>query len=444
MYKTGMGIAENLASTALYHCCNEDLQADIMRDLQNDVASMKESDLLSAIKRLAVKEESTLVHRINLSKMTQAPGTGIRTFLASLRGQASLCNYTAKCSVAECTHTFDYSNEIIKDNLVRGIADSEILSDLLGDPRTDRTLEETVSFIAQKEQGKATRTAVGDCAAIINSKTSKFHKSSQPTSKCWACGEKSHGKNDRNSRAKLCEAWSSTCHKCNVKGHYASCCSKCSSCGNWGHRDKSSRWCDQNPRMKRKNSSSDKAYQTEDDSTSYLYDQLCVAHIQEDLCLSTTSKPEPLDHHIFDGKWVCRPSKPHPVMNVHLTPSPEDHAELGHPMSTTAALSSIDIPMIADSGCQSSIIPLRSALAMGVDIKDIIPVKLTMRGAVTEDLGVEGGIFAEVSTKDMSGSERTCKQLLYVSKKIDKAFLCREALVSLGGRCHTSQLSSSA
>ena len=106
-------------------------------------------------------------------------------------------------------------------------------------------------------------------------------------------------------------------------------------------------------------------------------------------------------------------------MNVHLTPSPEDHAELGHPMSTTAALSSIDIPMIADSGCQSSIIPLRSALAMGVDIKDIIPVKLTMRGAVTEDLGVEGGIFAEVSTKDMSGSERTCKQLLYVSKKID-------------------------
>ena len=76
MYKKGMGIAEDLTSTALYHCCNEDLQADIMRDLQNDIASMTEGNLLAAIKHLAVNEESTLVHRINLSKMTQAPVSG--------------------------------------------------------------------------------------------------------------------------------------------------------------------------------------------------------------------------------------------------------------------------------------------------------------------------------------------------------------------------------
>ena len=49
---------------------------------------------------------------------------------------------------------FDYSEEIIKDNLVRGIADPEIMSDLLGDPKTYRTLDETVTFISQKEPGK--------------------------------------------------------------------------------------------------------------------------------------------------------------------------------------------------------------------------------------------------------------------------------------------------
>ena len=54
---------------------------------------------------------------------------------------------------------------------MRGIADPEIMSDLLGDTKTDRTLEETVSFIAQKEQGKLTRSEVGDSAGAMSAST---------------------------------------------------------------------------------------------------------------------------------------------------------------------------------------------------------------------------------------------------------------------------------
>ena len=140
---------------------------------------------------------------------------------------------------------------------------------------------------------------------------------------------------------------------------------------------------------------------------------------------------------MFEGKWVARPSKPHPIMTVQLSPLPEDHRELGHPMKETMSLTPISIPMIADSGCQSSIIPLRSALAMGIDKSDIFPVKLSMRGAISEDLAVEGGIIVKVSTIDASGSNRSTKQLIYVSRKIDKAFLCREALIALGA-IHTN------
>ena len=89
---------------------------------------MAEADLLAAIKRLAVKDESIFVHRLNINKMTQSPGTGVRTFLANLRGQASLCQYKAACKEPGCTHVFDYSDEIIKDNIVRGIADPEIIN----------------------------------------------------------------------------------------------------------------------------------------------------------------------------------------------------------------------------------------------------------------------------------------------------------------------------
>ena len=196
LYKTGTNIPNSKLATALFHCGNKDLRQDLLRDLRDDVAAMTEDDLLAAMRRLAVKEESALVHRMKLSKMTQAPGTSIRTFLANLRGQATLCSYTVRCTEVACPHTFDYSNEIIKDNLIRGIYDPEILSDLLGDAKTDRTLEEVVTFIAQKEQGKATRSAVGDnvVGAISHPQFEKNpFKIKQNldhlgVGKCWACG----------------------------------------------------------------------------------------------------------------------------------------------------------------------------------------------------------------------------------------------------------------
>ena len=69
---------------------------------------------------------------------------------------------------------------------------------------------------------------------------------------------------------------------------------------------------------------------------------------------------------------------------------------------------------------------------MGIAKSDIAHVKLSMRGAISDDLGVEGGIFVEVATNDRIGAPRKTKQLMYVTGKIDKAFLCREALVALG------------
>ena len=313
---------------------NTDLPTDIMRDLQGDVANMAEADLLSAIKRLAVKDESTLVQRIKLNRMTQSPGSSIRTFLASLRGQVALCQYKAVCKVPGCNHTFDYSDEIIKDNLVRGIADPEILSVLLGDPKL--TLEETVAYIAQKEQGKLTRSAVGDSAGatFAASQTLKQTPGNAPGGKCWACGGPSHGqRNDRRTRSKHCEAWTATCAKCKVKGHFTKSCSKCSSCGAWGHRDISSRACTMGKGQRHRNQgpSQEAHKETEPDKVGYVYDQLCSTseHHKDAPCI---------EHHVFDGQWVARPSKPHPMLLVKMTPLPEDHTSFGHPMQDISKL----------------------------------------------------------------------------------------------------------
>ena len=202
MFKKGMSIPANMINTALFYCCTKELRCLVLRNIQKDLLDEKEDDLLATIKRLAVNEESVLSQRLKLGKMTQTPGTGIRTFLASLRGQAALCDYTAKCKETDCTHKYDFSEEIILDNLVSGMFDQEIMADLLGDSKTDRTLDETINFIAQKEQGKATQNAMGNYVSVkatdISGIKGRAEKNLNSQSSCWACGGKSHGpRNDR-------------------------------------------------------------------------------------------------------------------------------------------------------------------------------------------------------------------------------------------------------
>ena len=133
-----------------------------------------------------------------------------------------------------------------------------------------------------------------------------------------------------------------------------------------------------------------------------------------------TMEQSPVEHHIHDGKWISRPSKPHPVVMTRT---------LGHSTPKTK-MKPLIVPMIAYSGCQSSIIPFNTAMAMGYKREDILPVTLSMRGAIQEDLGVEGAIIVQVGVNDSCGMKRTCLQFLYLSKKMEKAFLCTETVLS--------------
>ena len=87
--------------------------------------------------------------------------------------------------------------------------------------------------------------------------------------------------------------------------------------------------------------------------------------------------------------------------------------------------------MVADSGCQSCIIPFATAEAMGYTEADLMPVSMFMRGAIKENLEVEGGIILDITIRDEQDNPISCKQLVYVSRLMNKAFLCREALVQL-------------
>merc|ERR1712030_203327 len=54
---------------------------------------MTEAALIACIKKLAVDEESKLVHRIKMDELQQEPGVNVPQYLNALRGQARQCQY---------------------------------------------------------------------------------------------------------------------------------------------------------------------------------------------------------------------------------------------------------------------------------------------------------------------------------------------------------------
>ena len=87
-YKTGTGITTGQIPFQLLNCCEADLPHDVTRENEK-IYDKNETDILAAIKRLSVKEESITVSRVNLFNMKQPPGVDVRTYAASLRGQAN-------------------------------------------------------------------------------------------------------------------------------------------------------------------------------------------------------------------------------------------------------------------------------------------------------------------------------------------------------------------
>ena len=137
----------------LFNCLGEELGDAVLQDNTNPAPKdMSEQTLLLSIKALAVKKESKLVHRIKLGRASQPSGVPIGNHLATLKGMARQCEYSVKCT--HCNTLVDFSREVIQDQVIRGLNDPDIVSELLGDVTVNRTLEEVIEFIARKEQAK--------------------------------------------------------------------------------------------------------------------------------------------------------------------------------------------------------------------------------------------------------------------------------------------------
>ena len=93
----------------LLECCDDQLRRDLIRNAVGTLAEMTEDEVFTAMRRLAVREENTMVARVTLQNMRQDP---VRAYGARLKGQASVCKYVQQC--AGCGANVDYMEAILR------------------------------------------------------------------------------------------------------------------------------------------------------------------------------------------------------------------------------------------------------------------------------------------------------------------------------------------
>ena len=165
-YKTATRKADHDATLQPPECCEDSLRKDLYRSLSNIET---EIDDLAAIKSLAVKAENAMVSRMTLLTRTQDREEGVRSSAARLLGQAKVCKFSKNCS-HNPFEAVNYTDDMVRNALIRGLGDSDIQQDVLGHNDQDMTLEDTIKFTEAKEAGKRSQAILRNpSAATVSS-----------------------------------------------------------------------------------------------------------------------------------------------------------------------------------------------------------------------------------------------------------------------------------
>ena len=364
----------------LLECCDETLRKDLSRSFSN-LISCDEDTLLNRIKSLAIRQENVMVARVQLQQMTQDRDEPARQFAARIKGQASVCQFNVTC---ECGSTISYSDQMIRDTLIIGLADDDIRLEVLGQADQEKSLDETIRYIEAKESGKrsagrihpaSTPAAVDASSTYRQNERRRLTGQNRPPDKkqhdqiCGYCGRGGHSikKQDRITN---CPAYGHICTNCNIPNHFESVC-----------RSKGKR--------------------KQDNSATAVFEALCAI--------------EHLDHHIYDhvnDRWKKRSSAPQPTLEIKVQALPSDAKDLGieklkNPTKRITTLA------IADTGCQSCLAGKSLLKELGLNTSHLTPTSMKMRAANQDPIGIIGALALRITSSPKSKQPSTTRQVVY-------------------------------
>ena len=133
-YRTGSDIGDDIASSQLLECATEDLK-DIVLRAHPTFTTKPIDEAVNLLQSLAVVPTALGVLRSELSAMYQGADESFRTFAAKVQGKAETCEFvtafSGRCTNADCNAQYTgqtyYTDEVIRDVLLNGIADTDIV-----------------------------------------------------------------------------------------------------------------------------------------------------------------------------------------------------------------------------------------------------------------------------------------------------------------------------
>ena len=121
-------IPTSQTSIQLYSCVDESVQNAIINIYHKD-------RLLEMIEALVTQKSNSIVCQITFASMSQHEDEPIQQYLVCLKAIATDCNFS-------CEH--DLSDIYIKDQFIRGVANSTLQTDLLAKAMVLKSLEQNI------------------------------------------------------------------------------------------------------------------------------------------------------------------------------------------------------------------------------------------------------------------------------------------------------------
>ena len=195
MLRQGSDINKASATAQLFQCASQSLGDSLLKS-DAEIVSKPLQELLSAMHRLAVIPVATGVLRSDLMQMRQLKNETFCAFAARVRGKADTCAFTIDCT---CGLKINYTDHMIRDTLLNGIADDEIRRKILGSADLlTRAVNEIVALVESKEMA---RNAVPPTKATSVSAVLRLHDADHRARRNATPCKESHNLPDRSKQS---------------------------------------------------------------------------------------------------------------------------------------------------------------------------------------------------------------------------------------------------
>ena len=400
----------------LWGCLADGLERAAQMDGAGDLKT--ETELRDRIKRLAVKQQNTLVSQVKFLQMGQDRDEPVAGFVARLRGTAQLCDLV-NCS--HCQRETSYQDKVMAHQLVRALVDPTIQEKILALASDGKklSLQEIISAVEAQEMGKRSQgllTGSGGLNRMSEYRSNKDKPKYEPSEeKCKSCGRKDHKKG-----ADECRAKGKECNKCRKIGHFSIVCESKAKVAAVSQQEKT-------PRAKTESALEAGALAVRADTVDTPTGDGAFFCISEGKQRSSVT----VHHHVFEeGRWAQKKVKPHPVIpgiRVEVDRQSYKSRNITEPTNARETVTE----GLADTGAQMVVLGPQQLAQLGVREKELTPVM--MKIITADDCTARGGgmVLVKITARDDAGKELVSRQQAYYMAGATHVFLSRECLEDL-------------